>query len=197
MSELPLKICFWRSNFCPPTDLERVSRDYSQKLHYFLLCTFWNSSRTKQRVTKSSRAEVGLSTQLANSSAKGFVTLDGPVPTISTALLRSLTVSKKWRLSLKTSFWICIETYAETVYFPQVPKKPRLRRVSKFVVSENTQILVKRKKKRGKNAPTSIYQSKFSLLPKLVTNFQTFDFGYHKILLMILVAPKCIESEKD
>ena len=37
MSELGLKICFWRSDFCPPIDLERVSIGYSQKLHYFLM----------------------------------------------------------------------------------------------------------------------------------------------------------------
>ena len=37
---------------------------------------------------------IGLSTQLANSAVKVFVTSDGPVPTISTALPPSLTESK-------------------------------------------------------------------------------------------------------
>ena len=192
----------WRPNNAPHGSTARRTPDtwlamtiqdqYQGFISTELLCTYWDTSRTKQWVTKSSRAEIGLSTQLANSSAKVFVTSDGPVPAISTALPRSLTVSKKWRLSLKTSFWIRIETYVGAVSFPQVPKKPRLRRVSKFVVSENTQILVKRKKKRGKNAPTLIYQSKFSLLPKLVTNFQTFDFGYHKILLVIYSLPPIV-----
>ena len=151
------KTRFVRPGFCPPIDFERVSIVYSQKPDYPLLSGYWDSSVTKQGGQTSSWTQTPVFYGILR-------------PTIATLLRlrteRSCVDScrgeqwvKGWAFSGRTSFQTRIETFVARVFSPQVPLKPRLRRVSISVVSGNTQQACQQKNEKRALANNPSYYS--------------------------------------